>query len=78
MTVTRGIPLRAIAVASGYDASPEARADYRITGKVTAGALNASNQSGLVLKADGTVFLSFRRSFLLPTREHGLEDDANY
>ena len=30
------------------------------------------------VKADGTVFLSFRRSFLLPTREHGLEDDANY
>ena len=30
------------------------------------------------VKADGTVFLTFRRSFLLPTREHGLEDDANY
>lgn len=30
------------------------------------------------VKADGTVFLTFRRSFLLPTREHGLEDEANY
>ena len=30
------------------------------------------------MKADGTVFLTFRRSFLLPTREHGLEDEANY
>ncbi|HYU33701.1 MAG TPA: MaoC/PaaZ C-terminal domain-containing protein [Thermoanaerobaculia bacterium] len=30
------------------------------------------------IKADGTVFMTFRRSFLLPTREHGLEDDANY
>jgi itaconyl-CoA hydratase len=30
------------------------------------------------LKADGTLFLTFRRTFLLPTREHGLEDDANY
>lgn len=30
------------------------------------------------LKADGTLFLTFRRTFLLPTREHRLEDDANY
>lgn len=30
------------------------------------------------LKADGTLFMTFRRSFLLPTREHGLEDDAGY
>ena len=30
------------------------------------------------LKADGTLFLTFRRTFLLPTREHGLEDDAGY
>lgn len=30
------------------------------------------------LKADGTLFLTFRRTFLLPTREHGLEDDAHY
>ena len=30
------------------------------------------------IKADGTVFLTFRRSFLLPTREHGLADEANY
>lgn len=30
------------------------------------------------LKADGTLFLTFRRTFLLPTREHQLEDDANY
>jgi itaconyl-CoA hydratase len=30
------------------------------------------------VKADGTVVMTFRRSFLLPTREHGLEDDANY
>lgn len=30
------------------------------------------------VKADGTVFLTFRRSFLLPTREHGLADEAGY
>ena len=30
------------------------------------------------IKADGTLFMTFRRSFLLPTRELGLEDDANY
>ena len=30
------------------------------------------------LKDDGTLFLTFRRTFLLPTREHPLEDDANY
>jgi itaconyl-CoA hydratase len=30
------------------------------------------------LKADGTVFITFRRTFLLPTRGHGVEDDANY
>jgi itaconyl-CoA hydratase len=29
-------------------------------------------------KADGTLFMTFRRTFLLPTRGHGLEDDANY
>lgn len=30
------------------------------------------------LKADGKVFMTFRRTFLLPTRGHGIEDDANY
>ena len=30
------------------------------------------------VKADGTLFLTCRRTFLLPTREHGLEDDAGY
>jgi itaconyl-CoA hydratase len=30
------------------------------------------------LKADGTVFMTFRRTFLLPTRGHGVEDDAGY
>lgn len=30
------------------------------------------------IKADGTLFLTFRRTFLVPTREHGLEADANY
>jgi itaconyl-CoA hydratase len=30
------------------------------------------------VKADGTVFLTFRRSFLVPTREHPLAADANY
>jgi itaconyl-CoA hydratase len=29
-------------------------------------------------KADGTLFMTFRRTFLLPTRGHGVEDDANY
>jgi itaconyl-CoA hydratase len=29
-------------------------------------------------KADGTLFMTFRRTFLLPTRGHGIEDDANY
>src|SRR3954468_24282155 len=28
------------------------------------------------LKADGTLFMTFRRTFLLPTRGHGVEDDA--
>ena len=32
--VTRGLPLRAIAAAAGFDASVAARADYRITGKL--------------------------------------------
>jgi len=30
------------------------------------------------IKADGTLFMTFRRSFLLPTREHGLEEEAGY
>ncbi|BBY03822.1 MaoC/PaaZ C-terminal domain-containing protein [Mycobacterium seoulense] len=30
------------------------------------------------LKADGTLFLTCERSFLLPTREHDLEDQAAY
>ncbi|HYG61566.1 MAG TPA: MaoC/PaaZ C-terminal domain-containing protein [Thermoanaerobaculia bacterium] len=30
------------------------------------------------VKADGTLFLTCRRTFLLPTREHGLEDGAGY
>jgi itaconyl-CoA hydratase len=30
------------------------------------------------LKADGTVFLTYERSFLVPTREHSLEHDSNY
>jgi itaconyl-CoA hydratase len=30
------------------------------------------------IKADGTLFMTFRRSFLLPTREHGLEEAAGY
>lgn len=30
------------------------------------------------VKADGTVFLTCERTFLLPTREHGLEDEAGY
>lgn len=30
------------------------------------------------VKADGTLFLSCERTFLVPTREHGLEGDANY
>jgi itaconyl-CoA hydratase len=30
------------------------------------------------LKADGTMFMSYERTFLVPTREHGLEEDANY
>lgn len=30
------------------------------------------------IKADGTLFLSCERTFLVPTREHGLETDANY
>jgi len=30
------------------------------------------------LKEDGTVFLSYERSFLVPTHEHPLEHDARY
>lgn len=30
------------------------------------------------LKADGTVFLTYERTFLVPTREHMLDIDANY
>ncbi len=30
------------------------------------------------IKDDGTVVLTYRRSFLLPTREHGVEDLAGY
>jgi itaconyl-CoA hydratase len=30
------------------------------------------------IKADGTVFMTFKRSFLLPTREHGLEEAGGY
>ena len=30
------------------------------------------------IKADSTLFMTFRRSFLLPTREHGLEEAAGY
>jgi itaconyl-CoA hydratase len=30
------------------------------------------------LKADGTVVLTFRRTFLLPTREHGAAEAAGY
>jgi itaconyl-CoA hydratase len=30
------------------------------------------------VKADGTLFMSYQRSFLVPTREHALEIDANY
>jgi alpha-tubulin suppressor-like RCC1 family protein len=57
VVVTKGLPLRAIAVASGYDASHESRADYRITGKVAVGHMNgSSSQSAVVLKADGTVW----------------------
>ena len=29
-------------------------------------------------KADGTVFISYERSFLVPKRGHGVDDDANY
>jgi itaconyl-CoA hydratase len=29
-------------------------------------------------KADGTVFLTFRRTFLVPTREHALDESAGY
>ena len=55
--VTRGLALRAIAAASGFDASGEARADYRITGKlVGASAPDVNAHSALLLKADGTVW----------------------
>jgi itaconyl-CoA hydratase len=30
------------------------------------------------LKEDGKLFMTFRRTFLLPTRGHGIEDHANY
>jgi itaconyl-CoA hydratase len=30
------------------------------------------------LKEDGTVFLAYERSFLIPTREHPLENDSSY
>ncbi len=30
------------------------------------------------LKADGTVFMSYERSFLVPFRGHGIEDKAGY
>jgi itaconyl-CoA hydratase len=30
------------------------------------------------IKADGTVFLTFRRTFLVPTREHGVDEAAGY
>ena len=30
------------------------------------------------LKADGSVFMSFERSFLVPFRGHGIEDKAGY
>jgi len=30
------------------------------------------------LKADGTLFLTCRRTFLVPTREHGFEAEAGY
>lgn len=30
------------------------------------------------LKQDGTVFMSYERSFLVPFRGHGVEDQANY
>ena len=29
-------------------------------------------------KADGTVFMTFERSVLVPTRGHGIDDQANY
>lgn len=30
------------------------------------------------LKADGTVFMTYERSFLVPLRKHGVDIDANY
>jgi itaconyl-CoA hydratase len=30
------------------------------------------------LKADGTVVMTFERSFLVPLRRHGVDVDANY
>ncbi|MDP9120307.1 MAG: MaoC family dehydratase [Acidobacteriota bacterium] len=30
------------------------------------------------VKADGTVFLTYRRTFIVPSRDHPLENDANY
>jgi hypothetical protein len=55
--VPKGLPLRAIAIASGYDASTESRADYRITGKVAIGSIDGFfNQSAVALKTDGTVW----------------------
>lgn len=30
------------------------------------------------LKEDGTVFMTYERTFLVPTRGHGIEEEANY
>lgn len=54
--VTRGLPLRAIAVASGLAASAEGRADYQITGKVVGASAEGNSHSALLLRADGTVW----------------------
>ena len=58
VTVTRGLPLKAIAVASGTSASRVTRADYRITGAVVVGIWDSYNnkQSAMALKTDGTVW----------------------
>jgi alpha-tubulin suppressor-like RCC1 family protein len=58
VSVTRGVPLKAIAVASGMSESRVARADYQITGAVVAGVRDTYNnvQSAIALKTDGTLW----------------------
>ena len=58
VTVTRGLPLKARAIAGGMSDSAVSRADYRITGAITASHHDAYNnvQSAMALRTDGTLW----------------------